>query len=208
VAAEQSTPSSKPKRAKKKLDSSHETEKGEASPEDKNILNLPYTDSEEEEEQVAAEYEDLPSPTPKEDQGQQVAETSSSKPKQSRSQKINQLLRRVYELEVVEKEIKKKNEELTERNVELYDYYQDLLEKYDKIKERNKMLMKDNTKLYIKVRLLRLQTMPSKPQPQANLDVETLAEAATSFADVPEAFSKNDEEPDTVQAAVALEEQS
>lgn len=70
------------------------------------------------------------------------------------------------------------------------------------------MLMKDNTKLYIKVRLLRLQTTPSKPQPQANLDVETLAEAATSFADVPEAFSKNDEEPDTVQAAVALEEQS
>lgn len=207
MVAEQSTPSSKPKRAKKKLDSSQETEKGEASPEDKNILNLPYTDSEEEEEQVAAEYEDLPSPTPKEDQGQ-VAETSSSKPKQSRSQKINQLLTKVYELEVVEKEIKKKNEELTERNVELYDYCEDLLEKYDKIKERNKMLMKDNTKLYIKVRLLRLQTTPSKPQPQENLDLETLAEAATSFADVPEAFSKNDEEPDTVQVAVALEEQS
>jgi hypothetical protein len=77
---------------------------------------------------------------------------------------------------------------LTERNVELYDYYQDLLEKYDKIKERNKMLMKDNTKLYRKVRLLRLQTLPSKPQPQANLDLETLAEATTSFVDEPEAF--------------------
>jgi hypothetical protein len=65
---------------------------------DKNILHLPYTDSEDEEDQVAVEqevsliedpvtteYEDLPSPTPKEDHGQQIAEASSRKSKQSRS---------------------------------------------------------------------------------------------------------------------------
>jgi hypothetical protein len=61
---------------------------------DKNILNLPYTDFEDEEDQVAAEkevslaedpvtagYEDLPSPTPKENQGQQIGKASSSKSK-------------------------------------------------------------------------------------------------------------------------------
>ena len=63
-------------------------------------------------------HEDLPSPTPKEDQGEPVAEASSSKP---RSQKINQLLRQVYELEVLEREIKKTNGISTKRNVELYD---------------------------------------------------------------------------------------
>ena len=61
-------------------------------------------------------HEDLPSPTPKEDQGEKVAEASSSKPNEPRSQKINQLLRQVYELEVLEGEIK-----ITKRNVELYD---------------------------------------------------------------------------------------
>ena len=62
-----------------------------------NILNLPYSDSEEEKEQevdlteqVAAEYEEFPSPTPKEDQGEPVENTSSNKP---RSQRVNQLLR-------------------------------------------------------------------------------------------------------------------
>ena len=83
-------------------------------------------------DQVASGYEDLPSPTPKEDQDQQVAEVSSSKPKQCRSEKVNQLLRQVYELEVLEREIKRRNEQLTEMNVELYDDYQNLLEKYNK----------------------------------------------------------------------------
>ena len=81
---------------------------------------------------MALGYEDLPSPTPKEDQDQQVAEVSSSKPNQCRSEKVNQLLRQVYELEVLEREIKRRNEQLTERNVELYENYQNLLEKYNK----------------------------------------------------------------------------
>ena len=101
---DQSTPTSKTKKAKKKLNFDKEKGKGKDSPENKNILNLPYSDSESEEEQatdqgadladqVASGYEDLPSPTPKEDQDQQVAEVSSSKPKQCRSQKVSQLLR-------------------------------------------------------------------------------------------------------------------
>ena len=58
-----------------------------------NILNLPYSDSEEEREQevdlieqVAAENEEFPSPTPREGQNEPIAKTSSIKP---RSQRIN-----------------------------------------------------------------------------------------------------------------------
>ena len=50
-----------------------------------NILNLRYSDSEEENEQevdlteqVATKYEEFPSPTPREGQGEPVAEASSN----------------------------------------------------------------------------------------------------------------------------------
>ncbi len=68
------------------------------------------------------------------------------------------------------------------------------------------MLMKDNTKLYRKVRLLRLQTNDSKPQPQAHLGLETLANVATNFFDIPESSTQKDEEPDTIQATEASQE--
>ena len=59
-----------------------------------NIPNLPYSEEEEEEreeevdltEQVVAENEEFPSPTPKEDQGELVKKASSSN---SRSQRVN-----------------------------------------------------------------------------------------------------------------------
>ena len=96
IVVDQTSPSSKTKKAKRNLDLSKKIEKEEASSQYKNVLNLPYTDFEDEEEQgvdlanqVAIGHEDLPSPTPKDDQIQQVAEASFSKPKESRSQKIN-----------------------------------------------------------------------------------------------------------------------
>jgi hypothetical protein len=55
-----------------------------------------------------------------------VAKASSSKPKASRAQKINKLLQQVYEMEVLERVIKKDNTELTERNVELFKINQTL----------------------------------------------------------------------------------
>ena len=126
IAVDQTSPASKTKKAKRNLDFSEKTEKEEASSQNKNVLNLPYTDSEDEEEQgadlanqVVVGHEDIPSPTPKEYQGEQVVEASYSKPKEPRSQKINQLLRQVYELEVMEREIKRTNGILTKRNVEL-----------------------------------------------------------------------------------------
>ena len=91
-----------------------------------NILNLPYSDSEEEKEedatlalQIVPVSEALPSPTPQE-QEQPIEKASSSKPK---TQKINQLLRQVNEIEVLERELKRNNETLTTRNKLLHKSY-------------------------------------------------------------------------------------
>ena len=88
---EQPPSSSKAKKVKRNLELS---EKGqEATSHSGNILNLPYSDSEEEKEegadlslQVVADIEGLPSPTPKE-QDEPAEKASSSKPK---TQRINQ----------------------------------------------------------------------------------------------------------------------
>ena len=79
----------------------------EAPAQGKKLLNLPYSDSEEEvgqevdlTKQVAVEHEDFPSPTPMEGQDEPVVEASSSKP---RTQRINQLLGQTYELEVLDR---------------------------------------------------------------------------------------------------------
>ena len=82
-----------------------------------------------------------------------MVEASSSKP---RSQKINQLLRHVYELEVLEREIKRTNGRLTKRNAELCDSLQEIKRKYTKLEESNIKLMKENTRLYRKLRLSKL----------------------------------------------------
>ena len=91
-----------------------------------NILNLPYLDSEEEQEegvdlalQVVEEIKELPSPTPKE-KDEPAKKASSNKPK---TQNINQFLRKVYAMEILEREIKKNNAELTSRNKLLHKSY-------------------------------------------------------------------------------------
>ena len=69
---------------------------------DRNILNLPHSESEEEEgqevdltKQVAVEHEDFPSLTPREGQDEPKVENSSRKPS---SQRINQILGQIHEL--------------------------------------------------------------------------------------------------------------
>ena len=51
ILVDQASPTPKTKRAKRNLDFNEKIEKEEASTQDKNVLNLPYTDSEDEEEQ-------------------------------------------------------------------------------------------------------------------------------------------------------------
>ena len=89
----------------------------------------------------------------------------------------------MYELEVLDTEIKRTNGRLTKRNVELYDSLQEIKRKYTKMEESNLRLMKENTRLYRKIRLSKLQTRNSSPQSQAHQKLETLAEVAMSLYD-------------------------
>ena len=70
--------------------------------------------------------------------------------------KINQLLRQVYELEVLEREIKRINGRLTKRNAKLYDSLQEMKMKYTLLQKRNMRLIKDNARIYRKIILSRL----------------------------------------------------
>ena len=148
-------------------------------------LNLPYSDSEEEKEQevdiieqVATKHEAFPSPTPREGQEEPMAETSSSKPK---SQRINQLLGKIHELEVLEREIKITNAILTKKNTQLHNSLLEMKGMYFLLQKRNLRFMKDNTRLYKMIRLLRLQMKNSNPNSQTHLALETLEKTVSSF---------------------------
>ena len=126
------------------------------------------------------EPEEFPSPTPREDQGELVEEASSSKP---RSQRVNQLLRQVYELEVLEREIKRTNAVLTKKNTQLNNSLLEMKGRYFLLQKRNKRFMKDNTRIYRMIRLLRLHVKNSKSNPSSptHFALETLAEATMSL---------------------------
>jgi hypothetical protein len=85
------------------------------------------------------------------------------------------------ELEVSEKQIKKKNAELVDKNVELYHIIQDVMDKYDKTLDKNKLLMKENFKLNRQLRLLRRKVKETQTPTLENLGLETLAKLATSL---------------------------
>ena len=104
-------------------------------------------------EQVAAEYEDFPSPTLKEGHEEPLEETSSRKP---RSQRVNQLLEKIHELEVLEREINRNNDVLTKRNKQLHNSVLEMRGMYVMLKRRNIRYMKYNTMLYKMIWILRL----------------------------------------------------
>ena len=89
---------------------------------------------------------------------------SSSKP---RSQRVNQLLRKVYELEVLEREIKRTNVVLTKKNTQLNNSLLEMKGRYFLLLKRNLRFMKDNTRLYRMTRLLRLQVNNSNLNPSS-----------------------------------------
>ena len=107
-----------------------------------------------------------------------MAEASSSKP---RSHKINQLLRQVYELEVLGREVKITNERLIKRNDETYDSLQEIKRKNTKLEESNLRLRKEKVRLCRKIKLSKLQIRNPSPQPQAHQKLETLAKVAISL---------------------------
>jgi hypothetical protein len=188
--------SAKKKRTKRKLQF-EEGEKAEGLAMEDNPLNLPYSDSEHEPEHNEAqgeqqtdiatdEYPNLPTPTPPEEQNQSSVGASSRKPKASRTQKVRKLLQQTYEMEVLIRVIKKSNTDLTERNAELFKINQTLKEKHDKIKDRNRVLIRENMKLYRQLRILRLKLKESQSPAQEKTSLETLANLATTMVDTPE----------------------
>jgi hypothetical protein len=132
----------------------------------------------------------LPSPTPPEAHSPPLAKYSSSKLKASKARKINKLLQQVYEMEVLERVIKKENIDLTERNAELFNMNQSLKEKHDKIKDRNRVLIRENMKLYRQLRILRLKLKDSQSPTQEKTGLETLANLATTMVDIPQSSTQ------------------
>ena len=112
-----------------------------------------------------------------------MAETSSRKP---RSQRVNHLLEKIHELEVLDREIKRNNAILTKKNIELHNSLLEMRGMYVLLKRRNLRLMKDKSRLHRMIRLSRSQKKNSNPISQAHLTLETLAEVAISLQD-PEA---------------------
>jgi hypothetical protein len=114
-----------------------------------------------------------------------VEEASSTKPKSSRAQKINKILQQVYEMEVLERVIKKYNTDLTGINAELFKINQTLKENHDKIKYRNMVLIRENMKLYGQLRILRLKLKEYQSPAHEKTSLETLSNLATTMVDTP-----------------------
>jgi hypothetical protein len=173
----------------------------------KSILNLPYTDSEDEEHQIetwhensvttghgnsiyvdvfTVRYEHLPSSTPQGEQEPQVADVSSSKRvKQSKSKEIKKLKKKLAQQEVLERVIKTRYETLSKNFAESNSSFERLAHESIKEKKKKDKIVKDYNSLWRvaqglkkKVRALRKQAMSPKHQAQTHATLETLAEVA------------------------------
>ena len=96
------------------------------------------------------------------------------------------MLGKIHEMEILNREVKGNNAILTKNNAKLHNSLLEMRGMYVLLKRRNLRLMRDNTRLYRMIRMMRLQEKNSNPSPQAHLALETLAEAAASLQ-VPEA---------------------
>ena len=63
----------------------------------------------------------------------------------------------------------------------LHNSYLEMREMYVFLKRLNKIYLKDNTRMYIMIRLQRLQMKEAKPNPSTHLTLETLAEVTVSL---------------------------
>jgi hypothetical protein len=193
-------------------------------PMNKNILNLPYSDLEDEEQQLETghedsvttghdnsvfvdiyteSYENLPSPTPQEEQEPQVAEASSRKRvKQNKSKEIKKLKKKLAEQEVLERVIKTRYETLSKNFAESNSALERLAHESIKEKKKKNKIVKDYNSLWRvaqglkkKVRALRKKAMASKHQAHASL--ETLAEVAVQCNEPEAASNPTNLEQDT-----------
>jgi len=126
----------------------------------------------------------IPPSMPSEIHRQPKVEASSSKPQKGKTRKINKLLREIYEMEVLERVIKKANIELTEKVADLFKENETLKEKHNSIKGRNRELIRENMKLYRQLRVLRLRLKKLESPEEEQTGLDTLANLATTMIDV------------------------
>ena len=126
----------------------------------------------------------IPPSMPLETHRQPKVEASSSKPQKGKTRKINKLLREIYEMEVLERIIKKPNTELTEKVADLFKENETLKEKHDSIKGRNRELIRENMKLYRQLRVLRLRLKKLESPEEEQTGLDTLENLATTIIDV------------------------
>jgi hypothetical protein len=127
-------------------------------------------------------YDNLPSPTPQEEQEPQIAEASSSKRvKQNKSKEIKKLKKKLAKQEVLERVIETRYETLSKNFAESNSSLERLSHESIKEKKKKNKIVKDYNNLWRvaeglkkKVRNLTEKTMTSKHQDHASL--ETLAE--------------------------------
>ena len=72
-------------------------------------------------------------------------------------------------MEILDREVKRNNVILTKNNGKLHNYLLEMRGMYVLLKRRNLMLMRDNTRLYRMIRMMRLQEKKSNPSLQAHL---------------------------------------
>jgi hypothetical protein len=182
VIAEELASSSKSKKAKRCLISAKQ-QKGQTSASDKNVLNLPYTDSEEDLESLEGEvpekatFEEAPfSP---EVPDLEIPETFTSRhSKVSKSSKIEKLQEDISEMKLLERVIKSHNQNISNTLDEVRDCFERLAKMHVKEEKRNKKLIKENRKLLKMVRGLRIRLRLKNMKPRAHPELESLAEVA------------------------------
>jgi hypothetical protein len=127
VITEGPTSSSKSKKAKKMLDFSQDAE-GETSASSKNVLNLPYTNSEEDLEPVEREILEQffleEAPFSPEFPDLEIPETSISRHnKVSKPSKIEKLQEEIEEMKLLERVIKSQNQTISNTSNEVRDFF-------------------------------------------------------------------------------------
>jgi hypothetical protein len=148
-------------------------------------------------------YENLPSPTPREEQEPQIVDASSRKRvKQNKSKEIKKLKKKLAEQEVLERVIKTRYETLSKNFAESNSALERLAHESIKEKKKKNKIVKDYNSLWRvaqglkkKVRALRKKAMSSKHQAHASL--ETLVEVAVQCNEPEAASNPTNFEQDT-----------
>ena len=84
-------------------------------------------------------------------------------------------------MEILDREVKRNNAILTKNNAKLHNSLLEMRGMYVLLKRMNLRLMRENTKIYRMITLMRLQKKNSNHIPQAHLALETLADVAASL---------------------------